>query len=126
MSEPERPRRPGSADEPPTYSISQARESLDDEMHHRMKRYLISMSVRTVCFILAVVLHGWLRWTMAAAAIVLPYVAVVMANAGPPKGTHPSSPYTPSKPVIQGGPRPAIDSGVDTGINSGVDKDPRG
>jgi hypothetical protein len=70
-------------------------------MHHRMKRYLISMSVRTVCFVLAVVLDGWLRWTMAAAAIVLPYVAVVMANAGPRKGTHAGSPYTPSTPVIE-------------------------
>jgi len=64
-------------------------------MHHRMKRYLISMSVRTVCFILAVVLHGWLRWTMAAAAIVLPYVAVVMANAGPRRGVRAASAYSP-------------------------------
>jgi hypothetical protein len=100
---PERPRHPGPTDEPPTFSISQARESLDDEMHHRMKRYLISMSIRTVCFILAVVLDGWLRWTMAGAAIVLPYVAVVMANAGPSKGAPAASRYTPTVHAIEGG-----------------------
>jgi hypothetical protein len=77
---------------------------LDDEMHHRMKRYLISMSIRTVCFILAVVLHGWLRWTMAAAAIVLPYIAVVMANAGPSRGVRAASAYSPEVKAIGGGP----------------------
>jgi hypothetical protein len=97
------PGRPGSRDEPPTFSISQARESLDDEMHHRMKRYLISMSVRTVCFVLAVVLDGWLRWTMAGAAIVLPYIAVVMANAGPSKSVRTASPYSPGVHAIEGG-----------------------
>jgi type IV secretory pathway TrbF-like protein len=97
-----RPRRPAPVGEPETFSISTAQQSLDDEMHHRMKRYLISMSVRTVCFILAVVLHGWLRWTMAGAAIVLPYVAVVMANAGPRKVTHSASRYSPR--AIEGGP----------------------
>ena len=104
MSDPPgRPSHPGPTDEPPTFSISQARESLDDEMHHRMKRYLISMSIRTVCFILAVVLEGWLRWTMAGAAIVLPYVAVVMANAGPSKGAPAASRYTPTVHAIEGG-----------------------
>jgi hypothetical protein len=98
-----RRRRPDPADEPSAFSISEARESLDDELHHRMKRYLISMSIRTVCFILAVVLEGWLRWTMAGAAIVLPYVAVVMANAGPRRGVRSASRYSPSLRAIEGG-----------------------
>jgi hypothetical protein len=96
-------RRPDAADEPSTFSISDARESLDDEMHHRMKRYLISMGVRTVCFVLAVVLHGWLRWTMAAAAIVLPYIAVVMANAGPTRAVRSTLHYSPGVRAIEGG-----------------------
>ncbi|HET8615773.1 MAG TPA: DUF3099 domain-containing protein [Actinomycetales bacterium] len=95
-----RSRRQASPGEPETFSISTAHESLDDEMHHRMKRYLISMSVRTVCFVLAVVFSGWLRWTMAAAAIVLPYVAVVMANAGPRKTAHTAEKYTPEVRAI--------------------------
>jgi type IV secretory pathway TrbF-like protein len=96
-------RRPEPTDEPSTFSISEARESLDDELHHRMKRYLISMSIRTVCFILAVVLEGWLRWTMAAAAIVLPYVAVVMANAGPRRTVRSAARYSPTARAIEGG-----------------------
>jgi hypothetical protein len=77
-------------------------------MHHRMKRYLISMSIRTVCFILAVVLQGWLRWTMAGAALVLPYIAVVMANAGPARNVHEGSPYTPPVHALGGGPEHRI------------------
>lgn len=51
-----------------------------------MRRYLVSMGVRTACFILAVVAIALLHWTvvgwiMVVAAVVLPYVAVVMANA---------------------------------------------
>ncbi len=46
-----------------------------------MKRYLISMAVRTVCVVLAVVVAGPLRWVFIAGAVILPYVAVVMANA---------------------------------------------
>jgi len=77
-------------------------------MRHRMKRYLISMSIRTLCFILAVVLHGWLRWTMAGAALVLPYIAVVMANAGPARNVHQGSPYTPAVHALDGAPEHRI------------------
>jgi len=49
-----------------------------------MRRYLISMTIRVVCLILAIfVLHGWMRLIGVAAAVVLPWFAVVMANAGP-------------------------------------------
>lgn len=52
----------------------------------RMRRYLVSMGIRTACFILAVVAIALLHWTvvgwiLVVAALVLPYVAVVMANA---------------------------------------------
>ena len=40
------------------------------------------MSLRTVCFIGAVLVGpGWLRWVLIAGAVFLPYIAVVMANA---------------------------------------------
>ena len=52
-----------------------------DDHDARVRNYLLSMSLRTVCFILAVVLHGWLRWVCVALAAVLPYIAVVAANA---------------------------------------------
>jgi len=51
-----------------------------------MRRYLMSMGIRTACFVLAVVAIVLLHWTvvgwiMVVAAVLLPYVAVVMANA---------------------------------------------
>jgi hypothetical protein len=40
------------------------------------------MGVRTVCFLLAVVTDGWLRWVFIAGAVLLPYLSVVFANSG--------------------------------------------
>lgn len=34
-----------------------------------------------VCFVLALVVDGWLRWVLLAGAVVLPAVAVLLANA---------------------------------------------
>ncbi|ACQ80574.1 conserved hypothetical protein [Beutenbergia cavernae DSM 12333] len=68
-------------------SITSAPRSQTDEQHGRLGRYMLSMGIRTACFLLAIVTEGWLRWTFAAAAIVLPYIAVVFANAGRERGT---------------------------------------
>jgi hypothetical protein len=43
------------------------------------------MAIRTACFIGAVVFDGWVRWILVAAAFILPYVAVVMANVASPR-----------------------------------------
>lgn len=40
------------------------------------------MMVRTACFIAAVILPSPFRWIAVAGALLLPYIAVVMANAG--------------------------------------------
>ena len=40
------------------------------------------MGIRTVCFVLAVVTDGWVRWVLIAAAVALPYLSVVFANGG--------------------------------------------
>jgi Flp pilus assembly protein TadB len=62
--------------------ITTAPQSVDDELDHRQRRYLISMAIRTACVIGAVVVHsGWLLWVMIIGAVFMPYVAVVMANA---------------------------------------------
>jgi uncharacterized membrane protein YoaK (UPF0700 family) len=84
------------------HSITGARTSLDDDLSQRMRRYLVSMSIRTVCFILAVVCSGWLRWTFASLAIALPYIAVVLANAGPRRRTDDHVGYVPPKNAIEG------------------------
>jgi Protein of unknown function (DUF3099) len=61
--------------------ITDARTAHSDDLRHRQRRYLLSMLVRTVCFVAAVVVDSWLRWVFLVAALFLPYVAVVMANA---------------------------------------------
>lgn len=66
----------------PIYQISGARRGVRDDVDSRTRRYLVSMGVRTVCFVLAVVTDGWLRWVLIAAAVMLPYLSVVFANAG--------------------------------------------
>ena len=43
------------------------------------------MAIRTVCFVAAVPLQGWARWTAVLMAVLLPYFAVVMANAVGPR-----------------------------------------
>jgi hypothetical protein len=64
------------------YQITGARRGIREDVDSRTRRYVISMGIRTVCFVLAVVLDGWLRWVMIAGAIVLPYLSVVFANGG--------------------------------------------
>jgi Flp pilus assembly protein TadB len=55
-----------------------------DERRTRERRYLITMAIRVIAFILAIVLaSGWVRVIAIALALVLPWVAVVVANAGP-------------------------------------------
>jgi hypothetical protein len=39
------------------------------------------MGIRTVCVVLVIVVHHPVRWVFAVGAVVLPYIAVVLANA---------------------------------------------
>lgn len=64
------------------HRITGAQTPLSQEQRARTRRYLISMAIRTACFLAAVAASGWLRWVFLAGAVFLPYVAVVMANAG--------------------------------------------
>lgn len=73
-----------------------------------MRRYLLSMGIRTLCFVLAVIalagLHWTLvGWTLVVAAVILPYIAVVMANAtrSPTRTTLGAvTPNTPTTPQL--------------------------
>ena len=92
-------------------SVTSAPESLAEEQAHRIKRYLLTMAVRTVCFVGAAVTatkgaSPWVWGTLSVAAILLPYVAVVMATAVRPRapgGTRPVVPRGDGPPQI--GPR---------------------
>ncbi len=65
--------------------ITTAAANRADDIQARQRRYLLSMSLRTICFVgaIAASLAGidWLWPFLIAGAIILPYVAVVMANA---------------------------------------------
>jgi hypothetical protein len=61
--------------------ITSAQTSHSERIRGRQTRYLISMGIRTACFVLAVVTDGALRWVFIVGAVLLPYVAVVVANA---------------------------------------------
>jgi hypothetical protein len=62
--------------------ITTAGTSRNADTAGRQRRYLWSMALRTACVIGAVVVGpGWLRWVLVAGAVLLPYVAVVAANA---------------------------------------------
>ncbi len=64
------------------YRVTDARRPHSDDQHSRVVKYLVSMSVRMVCLVLALVTPSPWRWFFVAGAVVLPYVAVVIANAG--------------------------------------------
>jgi hypothetical protein len=75
-----------------------------------MRRYLLSMGIRTACFVLAVVALGVLHWTVVGwglviAAVILPYIAVVVANAKRPRGTTDLGPVTETMPPDSGATR---------------------
>lgn len=71
--------------------ITAVAEPLAVDLARRSRRYLIQMSIRVVCFLAAVVVDHWSRWVLLLAAVVLPYVAVVLANAGRERSTDPGT-----------------------------------
>lgn len=70
----------------PVHTITDAPVKHSVEQRQRMVRYSIAMSIRLVCFIaaavVAVVWETWWAMALVVAATVLPYTAVVSANAG--------------------------------------------
>ena len=65
----------------PVQSVTTARPGHSDDIDVRQRRYLLIMAVRIACIPPAIMVQGWLRWAFILGAVVLPYVAVVVANA---------------------------------------------
>ncbi|MEV6962738.1 DUF3099 domain-containing protein [Streptomyces sp. NPDC051207] len=66
-------------------SITRARTSLSDDLRGRQRRYITAMLVRTAC--VALMALTWDRWPAVAVlalagGVVIPYAAVVAAQAG--------------------------------------------
>ncbi|MFJ3531108.1 MULTISPECIES: DUF3099 domain-containing protein [unclassified Streptomyces] len=67
------------------FRITGARQGLAEDVRGRQRRYVISMSVRTVSVVAAAALWNVERYVAIvglALGVLLPYVAVVIANAG--------------------------------------------
>jgi hypothetical protein len=62
-------------------SVTTAQKPHSDDVDARQRRYLIIMGVRIACLPLAIIVEGWARWVFIIGAVVLPYIAVVVANA---------------------------------------------
>ncbi|HEY8912985.1 DUF3099 domain-containing protein [Lacisediminihabitans sp.] len=62
-------------------SITSLPRSPQDDRRSRMVQYSVAMGIRTVCIIACLFTPGWWLLLPAIGAIVLPYIAVVLANA---------------------------------------------
>ncbi|MFH9862736.1 DUF3099 domain-containing protein [Streptomyces sp. NPDC017202] len=90
------------------FRITGARQGLQEDVRGRQRRYVISMSVRTVAVILGATLWNVERHVAVVALVlglVLPYVAVVIANAGRENAPGLPSTFvtTPLPPMITAG-----------------------
>ena len=67
-------------------AVNSQPQSPQEEATGRARRYVLTMVIRMVCFALTVLVtpYGWYTWVFAIAAAVLPYIAVVFANAVSP------------------------------------------
>ncbi|GIL34504.1 DUF3099 domain-containing protein [Phycicoccus sp. DTK01] len=81
---------------PDAQSVTTAADSREADQRHRMKQYLVTMTIRTICFVLTIVIDDWYRWIFAAAAVFLPFIAVVAVNSVAPRVRGRRTPVTPS------------------------------
>jgi hypothetical protein len=78
------------------HSITGAATPHSTDMDARIHRYLFSMAIRSVCVVLVIVIDNPVRWVFAVLAVVLPGVAVVMANVAGNKVRRAVPPVTPT------------------------------
>jgi hypothetical protein len=69
------------------YTVTNAPKPMSEDIGYRQRRYLISMGVRTGCFVAAVVsaMLGaplWVVGLLVVGALFLPYISVIYANGG--------------------------------------------
>jgi Flp pilus assembly protein TadB len=91
------------AEDDQVVTVTDAAPGHSEDLNSRIVRYAWMMSIRIVCFVLAVLTPSPWRWLFVVAAVFLPYVAVVMANARRSAKHQTTKPFTPM-------PRPEIDT----------------
>jgi hypothetical protein len=80
--------------------ITEAEPSLAEQHAARKRRYVLTMAVRVVALVLAAVFYQtlWLALVFAFLGVVLPWIAVMMANDRPPKKRVDVNRYAPPRP----------------------------
>lgn len=104
--------------------ITDARTGTSQEMASRQKRYAITMAIRTACFISMIFVPGPFRWVLLAAAVFLPYVAVVLANQANTRTTSASiaqATPSPAPQITAGTPAPDLVNGDTARCDDGQD-----
>ncbi|MGW0550490.1 DUF3099 domain-containing protein [Streptomyces altiplanensis] len=94
------------------FRITGARQGLTDDVRGRQRRYVISMLVRTAAVILAATLWNVERHVAVVAlalGLLLPYIAVVIANGGRENASSLPSVHlpTPVRPALEAPSEPA-------------------
>jgi len=92
--------------------ITRAQQSRQEELRSRTRRYALTMTIRTLAFVVAVAIPvpAGVKIGLIAAAVCLPWLAVTAANAGPvrQKGTPAydrRAPHEGGEPLRLTGPR---------------------
>jgi hypothetical protein len=67
-------------------SITSLPRSPEEDRRARMIKYSLAMGIRMVCILSLLFVQGWWLVVMGIGAIVLPYIAVVLANVGTQTG----------------------------------------
>ncbi|PZT74375.1 MULTISPECIES: DUF3099 domain-containing protein [unclassified Streptomyces] len=106
------------------FRITGARQGLAEDVRGRQRRYVISMTVRTVSVVAAALLWNVERHIAFVAlglGVLLPYVAVVIANAG-----RENTPGLPSTFVVPAPATPVLETAPAAGPASGSPQSGRG
>ena len=75
-------------------SVTDAAPGHSEDLNGRIVRYAWMMSIRIVCFVLAVITPSPWRWLFVVGAVFLPYFAVVMANSQRSNNQKSMDPFT--------------------------------
>jgi len=91
--------------------ITAAARSLDEEFADRKRKYIIMMSCRFPCLILAGVFYHtwWLALALILLSVPLPWVAVLVANDRPPRKAEKVSRFRRNPKAIEAGDHRVID-----------------
>lgn len=66
---------------PAVHNVTAMPLTADEERRIRMRNYTISMAIRTLCFVSLIWVRGWWMLIPLVGAVLIPYFAVVLANA---------------------------------------------